>query len=126
MRCKGQGFGAKIPIVRGPTRKPVGPPAAGQSRVQQRQANRAGGIGLLNLWKPIAGFWAGDDHNSQLPVFELLAGFVRVNHFWPGRLCQFTGQSAQTTQCGLLENNEAPRLQLAMIWCARSTTEKRL
>jgi hypothetical protein len=28
-----------------------------------------------------------------LPVFELLAGFVRVNHFWPGRLCQLRAKA---------------------------------
>ena len=109
----------KRTVIDRPAGQPVCPPARRQSGVEQGQADRTCGIGLLNRRNFRRCFRAFDHHNRQMARVIGMAGFGGVLSVQIPLGRQIANQIAQTAQGGGIKDYKPPRLQLAVIGRAR-------
>ncbi len=105
----------KARFCAGPAGQPVGAPARGQRGIQERQADRAGGIGLFDQWRLVRRLGRKHHRHRQISLGELRDIPGRSVGVEARSLAEVGHPGAQPGQRGFGQHDEAPGLQLAMV-----------
>ena len=121
---KAQGFGHEAPVVARPAGEPVRSPSGGKRGVQQREAGGSGRIGLLQRRDLVGRFLNFDHGHGEQPLVELRAPLPDLFGVETKAFATALGHLCKPRHRGLLDDNEAPRLQLAVIRRARGRLQQ--